>query len=145
MVTVTLPEATIARLATIDPDRAHAIVKATDAALPTSGEGRNPVELVEIQPGMEILIVGPSQYLQRITWLRLVQVAPLRYLVVLPTGTVVDSLEIAITDLLEGMDDADLWEGNLLEQLRSTIRGLRREGRFSKAELLLIDSQRPPQ
>jgi hypothetical protein len=145
MVTVTLPETTLARLATIDPDRAHAIVKATDAALPMGGEGKNPVELVEIQPGMEILIVGPSQYLQRITWLRLVQVAPLRYLVVLPTGTVVDSLEIAITDLLEGMDDADLWERNLLEQLRSTIRGLRREGRFSKAELLLIDSQRPPQ
>jgi len=144
MVTVTLPEATLEKLAIIDPDRARAIVNAVDAALPTTGEGRSPVELVEIQPGMEILIVGPSRYLQRIEWLRLVQVAPLRYLVVLTTGTSVDSLEVAIGDLLESMEDPDEWEQNLLEQLRSTIRGLRREGRFSKAELLLINKKRPP-
>jgi hypothetical protein len=143
-VTITLPESTLARLALIDSDRARAVVKATEAALPMNEEGRSPVELVEIQPGMAVLIVGPSQCLRKIPWLRLVEVAPTRFLVVLPTGTSVDSLEVAINDLWESLSNENPWERALLERLRDVIRTLRRERRFSKAELLLINTANSP-
>ncbi|MGH6635657.1 MAG: hypothetical protein ACRED0_05815, partial [Gammaproteobacteria bacterium] len=58
-ITVTLPENTLARLASIDPDRARAIVKATDTIMPFDAESHKQVELVEVAPGLGIIIVGP--------------------------------------------------------------------------------------
>ena len=103
-VTVTLPESTLAKLAAINPDRAQAIVKATHAAMPRKANGHKRVELVEVMPGLGVLIVGPSRYLQKIKWLRLVELAPMRYLLVVPSGTAIDSLEVAIIDLLENLE-----------------------------------------
>src|SRR5262245_25135497 len=86
-VTVTLPESTLGRLAAIDKDRARAIVKITDAAMPDDRNPRRQIELVEVAPGLGIIIVGPSRLLQRIEWLRLVEVAPMRFLLAIPPGT----------------------------------------------------------
>src|SRR5215813_2963652 len=90
-VTVTLPESTLVRLASIDPDRARAIVKLTDAATADHAK-RKPVELVEVSPGLCVILVGPSKLLQKIRWLRLVEVAPMRFLLTIPLGALVDSL-----------------------------------------------------
>src|SRR5215813_253062 len=78
-VTVTLPESTLARLASINADRARAIVKVTDAAMP-EGAKQEGVRVVEVSPGLGVIIVGPSQMLRKIQWLRLVEVAPTRFL-----------------------------------------------------------------
>jgi hypothetical protein len=140
-VTVTLPESTLAKLAAINPDRAQAIVKATDAAMPRKASGhKQRVELVEVMPGLGVIIVGPSRYLQKIKWLRLVEVAPMRYLLVVPSGTAIDSLEVAIIDLLENLDQGEEWEKAILEQLRDMMRSLRLGGKLSKAELMFIDT-----
>lgn len=137
-VTLTLPESTIARLAAIDPDRARAIVKATDAMMPPDAKQQKPVELVEFTPGLGVILVGSSRYLQKIKWLRLVEVAPRRFLLTIPSGTAVDSLEVAIIDLLEKLEPNEEWEKSILEQLRDLMRTLRLGGKLAKAELLFI-------
>jgi hypothetical protein len=140
-VTVTLPESTLARLASIDPDRARAIVKATDAAMPLDSKSEMQVDLVEVSPGLAMIIVGPSQLLQRIEWLRLVEVAPMRFLLSIPPGTSIDSLELAVIELLEDTKPNDDRERSLLIQLRDLIRTLRRRGELSKAEMLFVDTR----
>ena len=139
-VTVTLPESTLVRLASIDPDRARAIVKLTDAVTGAYAK-RKPVELVEVSLGLCVIIVGPSKLLQKIKWLRLVEVAPTRFLLTIPLGTSVDSLELAIGDLLEEVKPQEKWEHSTLTGLRDLIRRLRRHGELSKAEMLFIHTR----
>jgi hypothetical protein len=137
-VTVTLPESTLARLASIDPDRARAIVKVTNAVTPDHAKH---VELVEVSPGLGVIIVGPSTLLRKIKWLRLVEVAPTRFLLTIPLGTSVDSLELAIGDLLEEVKPHENREHSTLIELRDLIRRLRRHGELSKAEMLFIHTR----
>jgi len=138
---VTLPESALAKLAAINPDRAQAIVQAIDAAMPRKASGHERVELVEVMPGLGVIIVGPSRNLQKIKWLRLVELAPMRYLLVVPSGTAIDSLEVAIIDLLENLEQGEEWEKATLEQLRDMMRSLRLGGKLSKAELMFIDTK----
>ncbi|MGE0406797.1 MAG: hypothetical protein AB7O65_10890 [Candidatus Korobacteraceae bacterium] len=141
-VTVTLPESTLERLATIHPDRAHAIVKAVEFVLGREGVPSADVELAEVIPGVGVILVGPSKYLRKLKWLRMIEVSPSRFLLAFPTGTSVDSLEVAILDLLDTLETTheNAWERSLLERLRDLIRPLRREGLVSKAELLFVDT-----
>jgi hypothetical protein len=127
-------------LANIDPDRARAIVKVTDAALSPDPNLRKQVELLEVAPGLGIILVGPCRILHEIKGLRLVEVAPTRFLLAIPLGTSIDSLELAVTDLLEDkkLDDR---ERLTLNELRALIKHLRRQGVVSKAEMLFIDTR----
>lgn len=139
-ITATLPEQTLDLLAAIDSDRARAIVKATAAAFSLDDQRQKPVELVQIAPGWAIVTIGPNRLLAGIPWLRLVELAPTRFLLSVPTGTSVDSLELAIIELLENAD-ADDRERAMLEQLRDLVRRVRRRGDFSKAEILLVETR----
>jgi hypothetical protein len=140
-VTVTLPESTLDRLAAINPDRAQAIVKAVGKAVPPDAKRQKQVELVEVAPGVGIILVGPSRFLKRIKWLRLVEIAPMRYLLTIPSGTAVDSLELAVVDLLENVESLDERERSILEQLRDLMRTLRVGDKLYKAELLFINTK----
>ena len=135
-ITVTLPESTLGQLAAINSDRSRAIVKAATAALPVDPK-RKPVELVEVLPGLSVILIGPSRYIQKIKWLRLVEVAPLRFLLTIPTGTAVDSLELALLDLLQNLKPYEDREGLILEGLRGLMRRLRVYGKLSKANFCL--------
>lgn len=141
-VTVTLPERTLRRLSAIDEDRARAIVKAADVAVAGDSAASKGVEIVEVEPGAAIILVGPSRSLRRIPFLRPVEVAPARYLLTIPSGTPVESLEIALLDVIEGLPAGDEDERALLEELSSQIRGFRRGQKMSKAEMLLVDTGR---
>jgi hypothetical protein len=99
------------------------------------------VELVEVAPGVGIILVGPSRYLEQIKFLRLVEIAPMRYLLTIPLGTPVDSLELAVVDLLENVKSLDERERFILEQLRDLMRTLRLGDKLYKAELLFIDTK----
>jgi len=140
-VTVTLPEHTLAELAAIDKDRARAIVKITDAV---NGGGRRPlrpVELVEMSPDKSLIVVGPSKVLKRIPFLQLIEIAQSRYLLTLPSGTAVESLEVALNDMLNDADlEQDPRERDLLRELVTLIGRQRRSQRMSKAEILIISS-----
>jgi hypothetical protein len=141
-ITVTLPESTLAQLAAIDADRAQAIVKVTNSATPSDAKGQRPVELVEVMPGLSIILVGPSRHLQKVNWLRLIEVAPHRFLLAIPSGTAADSLELAIVDLIQNLKPEDQREKSVLEELRDLMRHLRLEGNLTKAELLFVDTKR---
>jgi hypothetical protein len=138
-VTLTLPERTLDLLAAVDKDRARAIVKVTDAALSAHAPPSTLVEVVEVAPGVGIILVGASRSLRQIPWLRLVEVAPARFLLCIPSGTPVELLEIALHDLLEAAS-ADVRERAILEGLHALIRTLRRGRTVSKAEMLFVDT-----
>jgi hypothetical protein len=139
-ITVTLPDRTLRQLASVTPDRARAIVKVTDAAVGSDEKGRKPVEVVEVSPGMGLIVVGPSRSLKQIPWLRLAEIAPARYLLAVPSGTAIETLEVEVTDLLEGLPVEEEHERQLLTELRSYISKLRRGRKMSKAELLFIET-----
>ncbi len=137
-ITVTLPKGTLRELAAIHGDRAQAIVRATRAA--TGGvQGRpKPVEVVEMIPGCGLIVVGPCASLARIKWLNMIEIAPARYLLTLPTGTAVEVLEVAIRDALEHLPEAEEHERAMLETLKDLLVGVRRASTVSKAELLIV-------
>jgi hypothetical protein len=137
-ITVTLPERTLKQLELIHTDRARAIVKVTNAALGFKGEKRPLVDVVEAYPGQALIIVGPSKRLSEIDFLRLVEIAPSRFLLVLTHGTAIDSLELAVGDLIEHLAPEDGYERELLTELHRVMRHRRRQQDVTKAEIMLI-------
>jgi hypothetical protein len=142
-VTVTLPERTLLQLAAINEDRAQAIVKVADAV---AGSGRRrlaPVELVEMSPGKSLIVVGPSQALKRIPFLKLIEIAPARYLLTISSGTAVESLEVVLHDMLNAPNVRhDEREHVILHELITLIGHQRRTKRMSKAEILIVNSDK---
>jgi hypothetical protein len=140
-VTVTLPDRTLELLQAVDEDRAKAITKVADGAVYGDGSGRAVLRLVEIQPGIGVIIVGPSKRLRDIPWLRLAEIAPARYLLAIPTGTPPERLELALIDLLDNLDESEDYERTLLNGLRKHIGNLRREDRMFQSEIILVRMQ----
>jgi hypothetical protein len=104
-------------------------------------DAKHPIEVVEVGPGLGIIIVGPSQLLKKIEALRLVEVAPLRFLLTIPLGTSIDSIEVAVIDAVESITASEEDERSTLMQLRELIRNLRRRGELSKGEMLFVDTR----
>lgn len=142
-ITVTLPDRTLQLLQAVDEDRAKAITKVADAAVYEEALGRAVVRLVEIEPGIAVIVVGPSKRLRDIPWLRLAEIAPAQYLLSIPSGTPPERLELALVDLLDTLGDDEDYEGLLLNELRRHIGNLRRERRMFQSEIILV-SMRPP-
>lgn len=138
-ITVTLPDRTLALLESVHSDRALAITKATDWVTRAQENESSPVEIVEVEKGRAVIIVGPSRCLQQLPWLRLVEIAPSRFLLVIPTGTPIETLEVAIMDMVDGLPAREKYERGLLSELRRCLTLQRRSKKVSKAELLLID------
>ena len=141
-ITVTLPERILQQLAALHGDRARAIVKATTLAIGFTAEKRPLMDVVEVRPNEAVIIVGPSRRLQEISWLRLVEVAPARHLLVIPTGTAIELLEVAIGDLLERLAPDEKYERELLVELHRLLRQRRRQQDVSKAEILLLNTRK---
>jgi hypothetical protein len=137
-ITVTLPERILQDLHSINHDRSRAIVKCVETVMAKGDHPFKPVELIELTPGKALIVVGPSSSLQQIEWLRLVEIAPLRYLLVIPSGTAVEVLEVTIQDLLTNLDPNSS-ESVLLKELLDVISQQRRGRSISKAELLFVD------
>lgn len=141
VVTVTLPERILRQLSAIQPDLARAIVQVTQTSIVGRIARRPPVELVEVAPGTSVILVGPSRCLRQLPWLRLIEIAPDRYLLTIVPGTAVESLEVAILDLLESVPEEDEYERAILTELRHQIGILRRKRVIWKAELLFVGSE----
>ena len=143
-ITVTLPERTLQQLAAIHGDRARAIVKAAATTTRMHSRKAPPVEVVEASQGQAMIVVGPSRSLRQIKWLQLAEIAPSRFLLVIPTGTVMETLEIAVADLLEPLLPTEIYERGLLTELLHILRSRRRQQDVSKAEILLLRLGRIP-
>lgn len=139
-ITVTLPHRTVKNLMDIDRDRAKAIVKCVDYMVQAnSGERR--VDVVEVTKDIALLIVPPSRNLQSIPWLQLVEIAPSRFLLVIPSGTATEALEIALVDLIERLPEEEVAEKNLLIDLRRKLSYNRRKDGLFKGEILFISPE----
>ena len=142
-VTLTLPETILKTLRHFDPDRARAIVKATEAAA-SGGKPRSPgVEVVEMMAGKGLLVVGPCEALRRIPFLHLVEVAPLRFILALDSGHDFKMLELSIRDVLDELPEDRDEERALITELLQKIGGLRKADRVRMAEILLVQMSAP--
>jgi hypothetical protein len=140
-ITVTLPRRIVQKLEVIDRDRAKAIVKCVDRMIHQAWPDEKRVEVVEIEKGTGLIVVGLSQGLKNIPWLRLIEIAPFRFLMALPTGTAIESLEIAVMDLIEHLPEDEITERTLLIDLRQKISHHRRKEGVTKGEILYINTE----
>lgn len=138
-ITVTLPRRILSNLMEIDSDRAKAIVKCVDFMTQMKPEERR-VDVVRVTKDNALLIVPPSRNLQTITWLQLIEIAPARFLLVIPSGTAIEALEIALVDLIERLPEEEVVEKSLLIDLRQKLKQNRRKDGLSKGEILFVNA-----
>lgn len=141
-VTVTLPERTLDQLSRFNADRAIAIVEAVDAATAGATTEFSAPDVVPVTPEMGIVVVPSNRSLRMLPWLRLIEVAPARHLIAIEPGTPIEKIEVAIIDLIEVARFEAPEEVPMLETLREKVGYLRRRGRFSKAEMIFVATDR---
>ncbi len=141
-VTVTLPERILQKLEGVNADRARAIVKCVEAVTAKDNQYAKPIDLLQVVPGKALIIVGPSRSLAKLHWLRLIEISPLRHILVFPLGMSVESMELAVLDLIESLDPGHDDELIMLRELRKIIGYQRRKNTISKGELLFVSVPR---
>ena len=140
-ITVTLPEDTLRRLEEVHRDRARAIVRLVDyECRQRGGESSLDVQILDISPGSGIILVGPLRSLGRVGLLQLVEVAPGRFLLTIPSGTAIESVEMELLDVMESLPAGEESERPALERLRQIINQQRKQKAVSKREFLLIQT-----
>lgn len=138
--TITLPQRTLDQLRMIDADRAKAIVKAVDRAVEAAGEAPRRVDVVEMAPGAGLLVVSPNRSLRNIPWLKMIEITPQHCLLSIESGTSIEKVELALLDLIEDATTSAPLDVPMLEELREQFGRLRRGDKFTKAEILLVDT-----
>ena len=139
-ITVTLPDRILSMLTLADPDRAKAITKVTEAYL-KDGQDKPAVEVVDVGMGTGLIVVGPSAKLSHLPWLKLVEIAPARFIITIPSGAPIETLEIGVSDLLDDLKPGETTDKEILTELLRWIRTLRRGKNISKAEILLVSTR----
>jgi hypothetical protein len=140
IITVSLPEKTLSVLEACDQDLAEAIVKVTDRAAQRAFPKGNSYEVVNVAPHKSVFIVGSKTHLANIRWIKLVEVAPGRNLITIPPGTSLESLEVAVLELIENLPSEDVLDQALLKEFCKYVGRLRRNKKISTVEILLVDT-----
>lgn len=137
-VTITLPLRTIEALQRVDRDRAKAIVMCVDAVAGNDESAARRVQLIETFPGFGMIIIPPSPSLRKLEQLRLVEIAPERFLLVALGDYSAQTLELDIQDLLENLAPESEDEGPVLAELKQVLSCNRRQENITSGRLLLI-------
>ena len=136
-ITVTLPVRILRLLEGIDADRGKAIVKCVEAQTSLAGPDKG-INIIKATEESAVIIVSSRRHLQKIPWLRLVEIAPSRFLLAMPGGTEIATLEVSLLDLLEHLPTDDE-ERAMLEELRRHLTHHRRRNNVSRGEILFVD------
>jgi hypothetical protein len=139
VVTMTLPEATLAALEAIDADRARAVVRATELAV--GGAAPSDARLVEtlaVARDVAVITVPYSPALRDIKGLDLIEIVPTRYLVVLEPGLPLPELELSVMDRIETLAEAEWRDRAILGGLMEQLRSFRRNRKSRTAEVILV-------
>jgi hypothetical protein len=142
-VTVTLPERVLQQLTTVDADRAKAITKLADASLNPGGIPMRPVATVNVAEGRAVILVCHSEPLLSLPWLRLIEVAPARYLISIRSGTPIESMEVSLHDLLEVLPAENRKDREVIEALMKIFRSSRRDKTMTKEEIFIVAESSP--
>ena len=137
-VTMTLPLRVLETLRSVDPDRSRAVAKLAARAAAAVG-GKPSVEVVEMAPHRGLIVVTNHRALKGVEGLRLVEIAPSRFLITLDKSLSMESLEIALQDLLDE-SAAPSADGAFLAELLALIRRQRRGRTVSREEILIVNS-----
>lgn len=137
-VTVTLPARTLEQLRSIDQDRAKAIVKAVDRVTHGGSGAPHEAEVIEMAAGTGLVVVPPNESLAGVPWLKMIEVAPARYLLAVVPGTPIEKIEVGLQDLLDDARSRAPHDVPTLETLVEKIRELRRGKKISVAEILFV-------
>ena len=140
VVTIALPEKTLSVLGTYDQDLTQAIVKVTDRAIQKPFPKGSAFDIVKVAPHKSVFIVGSDTLLSKISWIKLVEIAPGLNLITIPSGTSLESLEVAILELIENIPSDESTERTLLEEFCKYVGRLRRYNKMSVAEILVVDT-----
>nr|WP_321467395.1 hypothetical protein [uncultured Desulfobulbus sp.] len=138
-ITLTLPKRILQNLEDIDKDRAKAIVKCVETVLSLGSEAENNVELINISEDAAVLAIGPCRSLESIPWLHLVEITPSRYLLTVPTGTPMTSLEVALLDLIETLPEEHKSDLETLLEIRLQLSQHRRQDQVNTREMFLLN------
>lgn len=139
VVTVTLPESTLAKLASIDSDRARAIARATELATAGGPGDDTLVEVNKVTPTLGMLTVPYCRHLAAIPGLNLVQILPSRYLIVITAGSPLSLIELTIADTLGDLAVEETRDREILTRVLDHLRDFRRLRRTSTAEVILLE------
>ena len=104
-----------------------------------SAPHRKLVNIVKVSPGIGMIVVAPSRMLRKIPFLRLVEVAPGRFLLSLSSGTSAAALEVAIHDMIETTPPPEDWERSLLTELAVHLKSIRINNTAFKGEMLFVN------
>lgn len=137
-VTVTLPLRTLDALQRIDKDRAKAIVSCVNAVVEGENAAPKGVEIVTAFEGFSLIIVPPCPCLDRLERLRLVEIAPDRFLLVVAEGYSVQMLELDLLDLMEDLAPEAETERRLLTELKLVLSRHRRQESIKSGQILLL-------
>jgi hypothetical protein len=141
-ITVTLPQRILNKLESINSDRAKAIVSCVENASDQVGIQGKKVHIAQVSDDTGLIVVPFSKSLKSIPWLQLIEITSSRFLLAVPTGTSIESLEIAIMDLIERLPEDEIAERTLLMDLRQKISHHRRNAGFTKGEILFVKNLR---
>jgi len=140
-ITLTLPDSVLEDLLRVDADRSQAIVKLAREALRKDGPEAPLVQLVGVGQNRGVIMVRQSKALQRIPFVKLVEVGPGRCILALDSGNDFRTLEIGVLDVLETIPPEEKRDIQLMSELLVEIRKLRKSARLSMAEILLISME----
>ena len=141
-ITVTLPRRILQELETIDLDRAKAIVKCVETMTRQAWpDDTRKVDVIQVSKETGLIVVPSSKSLQSIPWLQLIEIAPCRFLLAVPSGTAIESLEITIVDLIENLSEDEITEKALLTDLRHKLSRHRQKEGLTKGEILFINTE----
>ena len=87
-------------------------------------------------------MVNSNRFLNRIEWLHLIEMAPARYLLLVPPGMPIERLEVELRDLMENLEADEADEYRMLEMLQNILVQHRRKKTVTKGELLFVDVAR---
>ena len=135
---MTLPERVLQLLTTVDSDRAKAIARLADSSLNANDKPLKPVATVKIAEDRAIILVSHCEQLRRLPWLRLIEMAPARHLLSIRSGTSIESMEVAMQDLLEDLPEEKHLDREILTELMRIIRATRRTKTTMKEEILFV-------
>ena len=136
-ITVTLPRRILNKISLVDGDRAKGIVKCVESFF-RKDEGQIPVQIQNVSECSGLIVVGSAKSLQKISWLKMIEIAPSKFLLSVPPGTAVESLEIAVEDLIDDLSHENIEEKDMLLDLHRKIRHYRRKKNVTKGEILLV-------
>jgi len=136
-ITVTLPDRILQKISLIDTDRAKGIVKCVENTL--SEHKKSHVNVLKISDKEGILTVGPCNILNNIPHIKLIEISPLHYIISKPVGTPIETIEIALIDMIEKISTDQHEEKDMLMKIRNYIKMHREKNSLQTREIILLD------